>query len=349
MDMESLNINGTDYPVSAMRQGLFPEGETWEKDISAFLREWFNCSDHVIGHTSGSTGEPKEIRLLKSDMLASAKLTNVFLGLSSASRLLLCLSPSYIAGKMMIVRALLANASLLAVKPCSQPFEGLHQVVDLAAVVPMQLEETLKSSTAAEQLKCVKSILIGGAPVSPALLADIRHLPSVCYATYGMTETVSHVALKKLNGKDKSRFYSALGEVSFEKDERGCLVIHAPHLQQQQFVTNDLADLIDPFHFEWTGRYDHVINTGGIKISPENLEQKLSVLIPEPFFITSLPDSRLGQKIVLVIEHTPYTSEQRKLLDDRLKKILTRFELPREIYFRAPFERTYSGKIIRKI
>ena len=349
MGMEGLNINGRLYSVAAMQQGIFPEGEIWKKELSDFLREWFNHSDYVIGHTSGSTGKPKEIRLLKADMIASAELTNEFFGLSSGSKLLLCLSPTYIAGKMMIVRALQANASLWAIKPNSCPFEELDQVIDLAAVVPMQMEEALKNGKATRKLANIKNILIGGAPVSATLLADLQDIPAICYATYGMTETVSHIALKELNGKDNSRLYAALGRVSFEKDKRGCLIIHTPHLHQKQFITNDLIELADAYHFEWTGRYDHVINSGGIKISPEILEQKLSTLIREPFFITSLPDPRLGEKTILVIEASPYSPAQRGALEKGMKAILTRFEIPKVIYFKTPLERTYSGKIIRKI
>lgn len=345
--MEGLRINGIFYTVADMQQRIFPNGETWEKELSVFLQEWFNEHDFVIGHTSGSTGKPKEIRLSKTDMLASARLTNDFFHLNRDSKLLLCLSPSYIAGKMMIVRALLAGASLIAQRPDNYPFRQLNTSIDLAAVVPMQMEETLKSETT--NLSLIKNLLIGGAPVSPALQERLQGLETICLATYGMTETVSHIALKQLNGAGKKDVYFALGQVHFETNTRDCLIIQAPHLQQQQFITNDIVHLTDSRHFEWKGRYDHVINSGGVKISPEILEQRLSAFISCRFFITSAPDQHLGEKVILVIESDPYSINQLESLKEKMGQVLSRFEIPKEIRFVKRFRQTCSGKVIRKI
>lgn len=345
--MEGLRVNGIFYTVAAMQQNIFPDGEVWEKELSDFLQEWFNEHDFVSGHTSGSTGKPKEIRLSKTDMLASARLTNDFFNLNRESKLLLCLSPNYIAGKMMIVRALLAGASLIAQRPDNHPFRQLQTTIDLAAVVPMQLEETLKSETAS--LSLIKNLLIGGAPVSPSLEEKLQRLETICLATYGMTETVSHIALKELNGAGEKDVYFALGQVHFETDNRNCLIIQAPHLQQQQFITNDIVHLTDSRHFEWKGRYDNVINSGGVKISPEILEQQLSAFIPGRFFITSQPDERLSEKIILVIEGEPYSIKRLEILKGKMLQALSRFEIPKDIRFVKKFGQTYSGKIIRKI
>ena len=320
-----------------------------DPDITAFLQEWYNSKDHVIGHTSGSTGTPKEIRLLKKDMLTSAHLTNEFFNIRSSSNLLLCLSPNYIAGKMMIVRTILSGANLITVKPSSSPLQNITEDIDFAALVPMQVITSLSSPGTATKLAHVKQIIIGGAAVSPTLEQQLQQIPTVCHGTYGMTETVSHIALRQINGEKRSPYYFALGGVTFENDERGCLIINTPHLRQQRFVTNDIVRLVDATHFEWIGRHDNVINSGGIKLFPEKIESRIAPLIPQRFFITAEPDSRLGQKAVLVIESAPWSTTECQKLLGLLKSRLSPYEIPKDIYFQEHFTETYSGKIVRKI
>jgi len=320
-----------------------------DSDITTFLQEWYDPKDHVIGHTSGSTGTPKEIRLLKKDMLASARLTNEFFNICPSSNLLLCLSPNYIAGKMMIVRTILSGANLVTVKPSSSPLQNIEEDIDFAAMVPMQVITSLSSPETATKLAHIKQIIIGGAAVSPTLEQQLQQNPTACYGTYGMTETVSHIALRQINGGKRSPYYFALGKVTFEKDERECLIIHAPHLQQQTFVTNDIIQLTDATHFEWLGRHDNVINSGGIKLFPEKIESRIAPLIPQRFFITSEPDSRLGQKAVLVIESASWSATECQKLLRQLRSCLSPYEIPKDIYFQEHFSETYSGKIVRKI
>lgn len=324
-------------------------GDQGHSEIRDFLVEWFNDRDYVLGHTSGSTGKPKEIRLNKEDMRASARLTNTFLGIGEESVLLLSLSTSYIAGKMMVVRALEAGADLWVGEVSSHPLRELSERgerIDLAAMVPMQVEETLKVPEERIRLNRVKHLLIGGAPVSPTLENGLRAINTHCYATYGMTETVSHVALKKLNG---DVVYFALGEVTFALDARGCLVIRAPHLQAGEFVTNDQVRLMDNRHFEWLGRWDHVINSGGIKFCPEVIERKIASAISCRFFVTSRPDKRLGERIALVLEGDVWEEEQSLELLRKLRQLLSPYEMPREILYLSRFFETSSGKIIRKM
>ena len=320
--------------------------ESLPEEVSSFIREWYNDKEYVTGHTSGSTGTPKTIPLLKKDMLASATLTNDFFGITSQSTLLLCLSPRYIAGKMMIVRALLAEANLLVLPPGGDPLATLDSVVDFAAMVPLQLEAILSHPGNARKLPMISQLIIGGAAVTPLLERQVSEQSTACYVTYGMTETVSHIALRPLNGKQAP--YAALGEVHFETDERGCLVIYAPHLQQYRFVTNDIVHLIDTTHFEWLGRYDHVINSGGIKLSPETIEAKLTDLISQRFFITGEADNRLGEKAVLVIEDGPWRNERTAELLAQLKELLPPYEVPKAIRFLPALPMTASGKILRR-
>lgn len=322
-------------------RGALPAGE-----LSLFLEEWLDAKPYVVGHTSGSTGKPKEIRLNKADMRASARITNERLGIGPDAVLLLCLSVSYIAGKMMVVRALEAGAELWVVPPGTHPLREVDwqdgRKVDLAAMVPMQVEESLK--TEGQAFLNIRQLLVGGAPVASQLEEKLGGLPTACYATYGMTETVSHVALRKI-GQDA--YYTALGEVAFGKDERECLVITAPHLQEGCFVTNDVVELLDRRHFKWLGRWDNVINSGGLKFFPELIEEKIAALFRGRFFITSQPDERLGEKIVLVVEgELPLPQEQ---LNEELRKILAKYEVPREIAILPRFYETDSGKVIRRL
>lgn len=322
-----------------------PQGE-----VFTFLKEWFDEKPYVIGHTSGSTGTPKEIRLDKEDMRASAVLTNSFFGISAESVLLLCLSVSYIAGKMMVVRALEAGADLCVVPVGSHPMQesvdgGLSDMkIDLAAMVPMQVEESLRVPSEKAAFGSIRQLLIGGAPVSPELEKRLQHIPTQCYATYGMTETVSHIALRKLNDDGN---YIALGNVTFSTDERGCLVIDAPHLRSRHFVTNDLVELSDEHRFRWLGRFDNVINSGGLKFFPEVIESKISSLFSCRFFITSQPDERLGQRIILMLEgaNRPDVNE----LLQNMRKLLSAYEMPRAIFTCCRFRETTSGKIMRDL
>lgn len=323
--------------------------EVENADLRAFLREWCNENPYVVGHTSGSTGTPKEIRLAKADLRASARITNEYFGIRPESVLLLCLSVGYIAGKMMVVRALEAGAELKTGEVSSRPLrhfpDGGYRV-DLAAMVPMQVEETLKCPEEKAKLNRIRHLLIGGAEVSPVLERRLQHVAGACYATYGMTETASHVALKRLN---RDTAYFALGEVSFEADRRNCLVICAPHLNARRFITNDRVELLDSRHFNWLGRFDYVINSGGIKFSPELLERKIAACIPERFFIAGRPDGHLGQRIVLAVEKTVPEKTETDRLREKLKKVLAPYEMPREIVYIPRFPTTSSGKILRRL
>ena len=278
-------------------------------DVVSFLTEWFDDREYVVGHTSGSTGTPKKIHLLKSDMEASARLTNEFFGIDTDSVLLLCLSPNYIAGKMMIVRALLAGANLLVVKPSSSPLKEINRSVDFAAMVPMQVQESLSDSVTRNKISYIKQLIIGGA-----------------YSGY-----------------------KALGNITFSQDDRGCLCIHAPHLSNTFFITNDIVRLSGKTSFEWLGRFDNVINSGGIKLFPEEIEKKISELIPDKrFYVTGVLDERLGEKAVLIIEDQNWTQEKIASFMKEVRFILSPYQIPKEIRFVSNFRETYSGKIIRE-
>lgn len=312
------------------------------QELGRFMAEWMDTKSTIKIKTSGSTGIPKEIQIEKSKMLESAAATAKFFNFKEHQTALLCLPMSYIAGKMMVVRALLNKLNLICIAPDRTPLLQISQntEIDFAPLTPMQLEST-------SDTRFVKTILLGGGPVNPAEEERFQSLQSEIYHGYGMTETLSHVAIRKINGKDKSEKYEGLQGVNFELDARGCLVIHVPFLKNP-VVTNDLVTLIDATTFLWKGRIDNVINSGGIKLFPEEIEKKIFPFIPERFFVASIPDEILGEKGCLFIEGKSYSENKLKSLKSILEKYLNRYEKPKCIYFIECFLTTESGKVKRR-
>lgn len=318
-----------------MEATLTPEAEN-------FIREWNGPHPYVIARTSGSTGTPKEIRLLKSDMRASARATIEFFGLDCSSRLHLPLSPDYIAGKMQIVRALEAGAVLSVEPPSNRPLGASvmkgNGRISLLPVVPSQVPGLLESGMAAR----IDNLIIGGAPLSETDEQRIIDSGIRAFATYGMTETCSHVALRQLG----SEYFTALPGFSFATDSRGCLAIASSTLSFGNLITNDIVDLISPTSFRWIGRFDNVINSGGLKISPEEIEKKIAPLIPAgaTFYLTSRRSERWGEKLVMVTDMPgPYSD-----LQERIENATGHLRAPKAVIFDPDIQRTDSKKIIRK-
>lgn len=309
----------------------------YDEEALTFLQEWKNPSCTVAAHTSGSTGKPKPILLNKKDIRVSASATCRYFGIEKSDLLFLPLRPSYIAGKMMIVRADVADADLLVEIPSNSPLrQRPPRRIKLAAIVPSQIPGLLESGNAG----MIEQTIIGGAQISSGYEQMILSAGIEAYATYGMTETCSHVALRKLGTKA----YNALPHVEFSIDSRGCLVIHSATMSFGNLVTNDIVRLIDSKSFEWLGRYDNVINSGGIKLYPEAIEQKIStVLSGREFYVGSHPDEKWGNRVVLYIEGKAHIAD----LPLMLGNVLDKTEIPKEIVYIDRFERTSSGKIIR--
>ena len=319
--------------------------ENLQQNTYSFLEQWFDTNDYVEVQTSGSTGMPKAIRLQKEQMKNSAKATGAFFELVEGTKALLCLSTDYIAGKMMLVRALTLGWHLDIVEPVSNPLEDIDAVYDFCAMVPMQLANSLNNLTK------VKILIVGGGAVSTTLQEKVKNIATFVYATYGMTETITHIALKKLNNYDVVENYKVLPHVKISVDNRGCLVIDAPKVSDEKIITNDLVKIISETEFEWLGRYDHVINSGGVKLIPEQIEQKLSEIINDRFFVAGISDDVLGEKLVLVIEQNVTSSavEKSAILNVvRNLKTLTKYEVPKEIYFLPKFIETETKKIQRR-
>jgi O-succinylbenzoic acid--CoA ligase len=346
----TLKINGQSYTTNDLaeisRERLNFDLPDWEKDIYRFLLQWLNHHDYIEVRTSGSTGRPKKIRLMKDWMVHSAQTTSMYFGLSSNNKGLLCLPTSHIAGQMMIVRAFVAGLDLLTVEPSANPFEKLKQHVDFVAITPYQLHHGYQSLS---KLSEKTSVIVGGADV-PADLADkTQNLRPKIYGSYGMTETCSHIALRKINGEGASDFYSVLSDIEISTDERDCLVIEAPLLSKHTLYTNDVVELRNEKEFKWLGRWDNIINSGGIKVSPENLENMLTGYLHRLVVISSLPDERLGEKIVLVTEKNEIDSPANKdKIMEATRRLIKPYQRPKKILVLDTIPKTPTGKPDRR-
>lgn len=317
------------------------EVDPFQKELGLFLLDWLDDRSFIETHTSGSTGKPKSIQLSKQAMLNSAVATGKFFNLKPGQLACLCLPVSYIAGKMMLVRALVLGLELDILKPQSLLDFDSDVIYDFAAMVPMQLDTNLS------QMQHIKTLIVGGAPLSPQLVLKAQAIKTKIYETYGMTETVSHIAVKAINDEwhvksNEPSYFSCLPDISVSQDDRGCLVVHAPKITDDMVVTNDVVSLKSPNQFCWLGRWDHVINSGGIKIHPEQVEAKLQDKIKHRFFIASQPDTRLGDTVILIVEAENYKAS------DTLFEGLDAFEKPKSVYALKAFIQTNSGKIQRK-
>ncbi len=318
-----------------------------------FIEEYYSAGDSIVAHTSGSTGKPKEIHLPKSDLRASARLTNERLGINAGSLLYLCLSPDYIAGKMMIVRAIEAGAEIVEQEPSNEPMAGYdsNRRVSLLAVVPSQLGYLINHP---EYLQLVDTIIIGGGTLNNRIERWLAEKGVNALKTYGMTETCSHVALAPVSSGHEP--FTAIGNVTFSLDERGCLVIHAPQFTQPTIVTNDIVDLLDERRFYWRGRHDNVINTGGLKVFPEEVEEAIARVLPRAkFFVTSRPSEKWGEELLLVLQYPGLAPGERKEgevhpgLIARLKTLLPSHAIPRHYLALPALPTTPTGKLLRQL
>ncbi|MDP3313992.1 AMP-binding protein [Lutibacter sp.] len=315
-------------------------------ELYLFFFEWFNNKSFVEVKTSGSTGKPKAIKLKKAHMIASAIATSEYFELQAKTTALLCMSPNYIAGKMMMVRALCLGWHLDVVKPTNHPLKTTNKKYDFCAMVPTQAHHSL------DYLHRVKKLIVGGGDVSEDLVGKFQKVSSAIYSTYGMTETITHIAVKKLNNfkngiasEMKKSHYKTLPNISISTDERGCLIIDAPTISDKKIITNDLVEIISANEFYWLGRYDSIINSGGIKIIPEQIEEKISKLIQHRLFVVGFPDTILGEKLVLIIEG----SKNEKVIETiNSFDGLAKFEKPKKIYFLNKFIETETQKINKK-
>ena len=313
----------------------------YQSDCYPFLEAWFNNDNSVEVATSGATGTSKKLFIQKDHMVNSAIATGNYFDLKSGTRALLCMSPNYIAGKMMLVRALVLGWELDVVAPSSKPLSGDTGTYDFSAMVPLQVEHSLN------ELYKIDTLLIGGSHLPSTLREKLQDMECSVYESYGMTETVTHMAIRQVNGlaEWERQLFKVLPNVQISTDARGCLMIQAPNLSNDTVVTNDLVHIESDDSFELLGRADNLVNSGGIKLIPEQIEKKLGAVIQGDFFVAGLDDERLGQKLVLVIEGADVEDGLKEIIEEL--DVLNKYEKPKAIYNLPEFVRTTTGKIKR--
>lgn len=327
--------------LTSWRDNADHEANECRAELADFLEHWWNDCPYMPLQSSGSTGAPKTFHALKKHMRASARLSCQYLQLSAGQRVLLRLPLQYIAAKMMIVRCLVGGLTLYLRKPSSQIWEGLppDALADFAPLVSLQ------ASQASEQdLARIQTILLGGGAVPQALAQKLSRHEGAVYASYGMTETLSHIALRRLNGAEASANYTALSGVSLAQDEEGCLIITAPHLGIQNMQTNDLVELNQSGQFRILGRRDNIVNSGGIKLQAEEIEEKIHRATKLQTAALPYPHEQLGQCLALLWEGDP-AAEQ--ILQRAIQEELTAYQRPKFIVHTSQIPRTLSGKIAR--
>ena len=318
-----------------------------------FMQRWIAGEPDFTLHTSGSTGIPKPIHILRSQMQGSAAMTGKALQLGEGTRALVCLHTEYVAGVMMLVRGMELNWELTVVGPTSNPIMNLDQQFDFTALVPMQLAACLENELTRNRAGLYGTILLGGAPVGLPLLNCIKELNQPVYQSYGMTETVSHVALRRLNGVDGATdLYTLLPSVRAGTDERGCLFVAGPMTNDVLVQTNDLVEFESENRFRWLGRADNVINSGGVKILLDKVDEAVAKVLYEfgenaAFYSWYEPDEKLGQKLVLFVELETGKLESEKLLIE-IRRHLSAFETPKHVYFADRFQKTATDKIDKR-
>lgn len=312
-------------------------------DLYFFLEKWFDASPVIIVHTSGSTGTPKELVVRKDRMMQSARLTCEFLNLQAGDTALLCMNLRYIGAMMVVVRSLVAGLNLIVRPASGHPLSDIEEPLRFAAMVPLQVYNTLRVPEEKERLEQTDILIIGGGAVDDSLEAEMSALPTAIYSTYGMTETLSHIALRRLNGDTASKHYYPFPTVELSLSAESTLVIKAPLICGEVLQTNDIACLYPDGSFTIAGRKDNVINSGGIKIQAEEMEKRLRPFIPVPFVVTSVPDPRLGQALTLLIAGQVDVRE----LESKLQTVLDAYHRPRHIFMTESIPQTENGKTDR--
>lgn len=312
-------------------------------NLDEFLKEWNNDADKVLVHTSGSTGKPKPMWVEKRRMEASARITCRFLGLKRGDSALLCMPLDFIAGKMVVVRALVFGLRLMDVGACGHPLKDLKEPPCFAAMVPMQVYNSMQVPQEAAILRGIKQLIIGGGAIDKGMEATLRTFPNAVWSTYGMTETLSHVALRRLNGNEASEWYTPFDSVKVSLNAESQLVIDAPEVCPTPLTTNDIAEIsADGRHFRIKGRKDNVICSGGIKMQTEEMEAALHPYMREPFMITKVKDEKFGEAVVLLT-----TSCDKDAVWQVCAEHLDKYQVPRHIITVTAIPTTQTGKPAR--
>lgn len=311
--------------------------------LEEFINQWQSPSPTLLVHTSGSTGKPKPMLVEKRRMEASARITCQFLGLKRGDTALLCMPLDYIAGKMMVVRAIVWGLQLIDIPPCGHPLKQIDTAPVFAAMVPMQVFNSMQDANERQKLWQIKHLIIGGGAINDDMAAELRQHPNAVWSTYGMTETLSHIALRRLSGPQASEWYEPFDGVNVSTNADGCLVVDAPTVCAQPLTTNDIAEIAtDGRRFRIRGRKDNVICSGGIKLQIEEMEAKLRPYINVPFLISKRSDPKFGETVVMIAETNDIES-----LKTICKKRLNKYEQPHKYIAVDSIPTTETGKPAR--
>lgn len=316
----------------------------FETETQQFISQWNEPTDSIEVFTSGSTGIPKAMRVEKTRMVASAKATLKFLGLKAGDSALLCLPIKYIAGKMLVVRSIIGELKLIVKCPSSRPFRTLTSAPTFVAITPHQAMVSLSHAHDTAIMRATKVIIIGGGAISPELESRLKDFPGTIYSTYGMTETLSHIAMRKINGPDASLTYSLMEGVNISVNAQGQLQIYAPAINPELLTTNDIATIMPDKTFRIVGRIDNVVCSGGIKIQIEEVEQRLHDTMPFPFVITSIEDPTLGEALTMLYVGDAMPNDIKKLC----LSVLNKYQVPRHYLKVDSIPFTETGKPARK-
>ena len=323
---KDFKLQGSSYTANGIMEYLKEK-----KDYYNFLKSWFDDKDYILTNTSGSTGKPKEIRLKKSDLIESSKLTARYFDLKVGDKIINCLPIKYIAGKMMLVRSLVLGLDLYVFPVSSSPISDLKNNYDLIAFTPIQLENSIPF------IEKIKKVLVGGSPVQDSLKEKILNSKSIVYETYGMTETITHIAARNLSMGEKE--FTALPGIELGKIDN-CLFIKPNHLSVEMVQTNDVVEFTNKNKFLLIGRRDFIINSGGVKLNPETIEKKLAKYISADFVISSIDNSKFGEVVALVFKKN-IPDNYNKAFND-----LSKYEIPKEVLVIDNFPEN-NGKINR--
>jgi O-succinylbenzoic acid--CoA ligase len=320
-----------------------------ERNVMRFIQEWVRGKQSFEFQTSGSTAEPKVIGFDRNQLIASAQLTQRALRLQPGWNALVCLDARLIAGAMMIVRSLVTGMNIVVQSPSANPLRDLSDPIEFASLVPYQVTALLEEDGV--KLGLIKMMIVGGAPLPDTTIEKLQHVSCEVYATYASTETISHVALQKVNGPDRQEFFHILPGIEAKTDDRKCLIVAAPHFGT--VVTNDIVELVDGKKFKWLGRYDNVINTGGVKVNVGKIEMVVLDILKEAginnrMFIGGIPDQKLGEQVTLFIECAPLDANIEEGIRKKMPERLDKFEVPRTIRYVPSFHETASQKIDRR-
>lgn len=352
---QHIRIEGVDYSAAEARSrqegrpSLLQEtfyarygAESFQASLADFLREWFDDHDTVLVHTSGSTGTPKPLRVEKQRMMQSAMLTVSFLGLHTGDTALLCMPLKYIAGKMVVVRALVAGLDLLPVTPSGHPLAQTSTIPVFAAMIPMQVYNSLQVPEEKERLQQIRHLIIGGGAIDASLGNQLLSFPYAVWSTYGMTETLSHIALRRLNGPEASDWYTPFQHVKLSLSPENTLTIEAPAVCPEILTTNDICEFNAQGQFHILGRKDNTINTGGVKVQIEQVENALRATLSCPFQVTAVPDPKFGERIVLLLED-PEAACPESLLTEAVHS-LSPYWRPKQVFRIRQLPQTGTGK-----